>query len=853
MKALLSLRFAYRHFRSSFSAMALSMIAVALGVALVVAVRLMNAAVLQGFLDTADATAGRAALVIAGDEGTSFSDQIATQVSAVPGVRLAVPLVRGVAFPDDNSGELLTVHGIDLANDDAVRVYHVRRGTDALVDDLIEFLNQPDSIVLGRQFAESRGLTIGNTLKLVTPIGVKPFTVRGLLDPQGTARVLNGRLIVMDVAAAQPIFGASGQVNQIDVVTDPGEDIEGVREAIVPILPSGIRVEQPAVRKQVFRRALAAFQTMLSAFSLLAMMAGFVVCYGRLQGIFETRTWEIGLLRAVGLRRARVFTELLKEALLLGIGGIAVGIPLGIAIARWSLPVLAQTTALNFSLPIPAIAEPPIGDAPLFGAMVGIAAALAAALAPAARLARRSPVAALSMLGRETPGAAPISRVSVLAFAAVLLALIAAQTLLRLPALGLATTAMMVIGAAALSGPMIRGLIGWFQGSFGRLSPTARLVVAHLKRTPRGTALTVTTLGIGLGTVIMIGTLGWSFERSIVTMLTERYAASLVVTSAFVRGGYESAPVSERLVRELAEVPGVAAVAGEQHRRISYQGASVVLAAFDSSCFRGSTVCAWRLTRPIDGALDLVADGKAVVVSPSFALQFGAKERDHVRLSSSSGDVDLIIAAITPGQPESAIILARDVYVRLWDDPLITWAHVATTKEADPNVVADRIRRGLAGKYRLRVLSSAEMIQYFAAQVREAFSLQHLLEIVTLFLVVVGVGDTLAAAVATRRRQFGMMRAIGLHRTRLFRMVMLEGMAIGLLGVLLAVGLGVALSTFWVQVQFPALLGWTLEQYVPLVFVVAAGTVTVALCLVGALIPSIRAASLSPVVVLRGE
>jgi putative ABC transport system permease protein len=168
-------------------------------------------------------------------------------------------------------------------------------------------------------------------------------------------------------------------------------------------------------------------------------------------------------------------------------------------------------------------------------------------------------------------------------------------------------------------------------------------------------------------------------------------------------------------------------------------------------------------------------------------------------------------------------------------------------------VVADRIRKGLATKYRLRVLSSAEMIEYFAAQVREAFSLQRLLEIVTLFLVVVGVGDTLAAAVAARRRQFGMMRAIGLHRTRLFRIVMLEGVAIGLLGVLLAVGLGLALSTFWVQVQFPALLGWTLEQYVPVTFVVAAGVVTVALCLVGAFVPSIRAASMAPVAVPRGE
>ena len=120
MKALLSLRFAYRHFRSSFWAMALSMIAVALGVALVVAVRLMNSTVLQGFLDTVDATAGRATLVVGGDEGTSFSDEIVSKVAAVPGVKLAVPLVRGVAFPNDDSGELLTVHGVDFANDDAV-------------------------------------------------------------------------------------------------------------------------------------------------------------------------------------------------------------------------------------------------------------------------------------------------------------------------------------------------------------------------------------------------------------------------------------------------------------------------------------------------------------------------------------------------------------------------------------------------------------------------------------------------------------------------------------------------------------------------------------------------------------
>ena len=853
MKALLSLRFAYRHFRSSFWAMALSMIAVALGVALVVAVRLMNSTVLQGFLDTVDATAGRAALTVSGDEGTSFSEDLVSRVAAVPGVELAVPLVRGVAFPNDESGELLTVHGVDLANDDAVRVYHVRGESETLIDDLVEFLNQPNSILVGRQFADSRGIGVGQSLELVTPVGVKSFVVRGLLDPQGTARVLNGRVVVMDVFAAQPVFATPGQINQIDVLTSGGAEVGTVRAAIAPMLPSGIAVEEPEVRKHVLRKSIAAFQTMLSAFSLLATMAGFVVCFGRLQGLFETRVWEIGLLRAVGLRRLSVFSELSKEALLLGLGGATLGIPLGIAIARWSLPMLARTTALNFSLPVPAVAKPPIGDAPLIGLLVGLAAALAAAVAPAARLARRSPVAALSMRGRESPPAASTGRFAVGVLGATIVLLIAAQVALRLPVIGLATTVLMVIGAAALSGPMIRGTIGWLRTKSGKLDPTWRLVVAHLDRAPRGTALTVTTLGIGLGTVIMIGTLGWSFEKSIVSVLAHRYSASLVVTSAFVRGGYETAPLSHSILRQLSEVSGVSAVAGEQHRRISYKGSSVLLAAFDAPCFESAIVCNWALSRPIDGALRLVADGKAVLVSPSFALQFGVKAGDTIRLNSASGDVELVVAAVAPGQPESAIVLVRSVYSRLWDDPLVLWIHVASAQGTPTADVAQRIREQLGRRYRLRVLTSAEMINHFAEQVREAFSLQYVLEVVTLFLVLVGVGDTLAAAVVARRRQFGMMRAVGFHRVQLFRMVMLEGLSIGLLGLLLAIGLGLALGSFWVQVQFPALLGWTLEQYFPWTFVIVGGLVSMLICTVGAVVPSIRAASLSPVVVLRGE
>src|SRR5262249_26139055 len=224
MRAALSLTLAYRHVRSAIGRMALSVVAVALGVALVGALPLVNTAVLQSFLDAGGAGGGRAALTITARDNATFPEDVAKTVAEVAGVQLAVPLVTGVAFPDDTSGELLTVHGVDLGHDAAVRLYDQGKGVDEVIDDPLVFLNDPRSIILTREFAAGRGLTVGQEVPLVTPTGVKPFIVRGLLEPQGVARALGGRLVVMDLYAAQQAFAADGQINQIDLVLAPGAE-----------------------------------------------------------------------------------------------------------------------------------------------------------------------------------------------------------------------------------------------------------------------------------------------------------------------------------------------------------------------------------------------------------------------------------------------------------------------------------------------------------------------------------------------------------------------------------------------------------------------------------------------------
>jgi putative ABC transport system permease protein len=197
--------------------------------------------------------------------------------------------------------------------------------------------------------------------------------------------------------------------------------------------------------------------------------------------------------------------------------------------------------------------------------------------------------------------------------------------------------------------------------------------------------------------------------------------------------------------------------------------------------------------------------------------------------------------------------MSRESYRATWGDSLVAWIHVRLDESADKNAVSRAISAGLGRSHRLRILTSAEMIDDFARQVRQAFSLQYIAEAITFLLVLIGIGDTLAAGVVARTREFGMIRAVGIRRARLFQGVMLEGAAIGVLGLLLALGLGLALGFFWIEVQFPAILGWELDVHFPWRFAATSAVLTLFVCLTASVLPSFRAARLPVPQALRNE
>jgi len=211
------------------------------------------------------------------------------------------------------------------------------------------------------------------------------------------------------------------------------------------------------------------------------------------------------------------------------------------------------------------------------------------------------------------------------------------------------------------------------------------------------------------------------------------------------------------------------------------------------------------------------------------------------------------VMGVTATEPTVAIMISRDRYKAAWNDTQVRWVRIVVAPGVTREGVAAEIGRLLGSAYRLQIRSQPEMVEHLTSRVRQAFQSLYLMEVITLLLVLIGVGDTLATGVLERTQEFGMMRAVGLPRSRLFAMVVLEAIAMGLLGLLLAGATGLALGVFWVRVQFHALLGWALQMHFPVAFAAMAAVAAILLCIAGSLLPAWRAARLSVPAAMRNE
>ncbi len=235
----------------------LTALGIVLGVAVFVGMHTANQSVLYAFHQTVDRIAGSTQLQISSGE-TGFDENVLDRVQAAPDVRVAVPVIEAVANAGFKGEGNVLILGVDMTGDHGLRDYEVQGGDEDVVDDPLVFLAQPDSIIVTNTFARENGLRVGGKLPMSTMEGKKLFTVRGIMKSGGLASAFGGNLAVMDIYAAEKVFGRGRKFDRIDLAVKEGARVEDVQKKLQAMLgsgfPSGAAVgARPAVRSDVAR------------------------------------------------------------------------------------------------------------------------------------------------------------------------------------------------------------------------------------------------------------------------------------------------------------------------------------------------------------------------------------------------------------------------------------------------------------------------------------------------------------------------------------------------------------------------------------------------------------------------
>ena len=174
------------------------------------------------------------------------------RVQAVPQVRIAVPVIEAVVNTGLPGQGNLLILGVDMTGDRGLRQYDLESGDEAVIDDPLVFLAQPDSLIITDTFAKENKLGIGAKVPMSTMEGEKLFTVRGIMKSSGLASAFGGNLAIMDIYAAQKVFGRGRRFDRIDLAVQEGARVDDVKKKLEALLGSGFQVESPSARGQQF-------------------------------------------------------------------------------------------------------------------------------------------------------------------------------------------------------------------------------------------------------------------------------------------------------------------------------------------------------------------------------------------------------------------------------------------------------------------------------------------------------------------------------------------------------------------------------------------------------------------------
>ena len=790
--------------------LAATLAAIAVGVALGLAVHLINASAVTEFSQAVRATTGQADLEIRGPRA-GFDDAVLERVAADADIALASPILDVDAPVLDAPGLAKVSHGgtpgpaptLRIVGIDVFRAGGVTPGLiGAPADEARLALLADDTVFLSAAAQSWLGLAPGDTLTVQAGLAAVALRVAG-----GMPGARGGqRLASMDLGAAQWRLARLGRLSRIALRLAPGADRNAVKARLGALMPAGVFVAEPEegdIRASNLSRA---YRVNLDVLALVALFTGAFLVFSILSLSVARRAPQLALLGVLGLSARGRLAWMLAESALIGLAGSVLGLALGTGLAALALRLLAGDLGGAYFPGVAPRLQFSTTAALVYGAL-GVAVAVAGGWLPARSAQRIAPAQALKGLGESHPQHSPAWLGPLLLALGVLLA--QAPPVAGIPLAAYASVACLLLGGIACVPAAVALLLRRTR------APRHALVLLAVQRARHErSSATIAVSGVvaSLALAVALTVMVTSFREAVTQWLDDVLPADLYARAA-AGGGNDTAWVDDALVAQLRALPGVARVEGQRVAAIQLDASRPTVALVAK---RVADDPARRL--PLLGELLPAREGLlSVYVSEPAASLYGLRAGARFELPLPDGQRErAFVRAVWRDyarQHGAALIEHRD-YVALTGDDRVNDAALLLEPGATPSAVAQALRERFGAEH-ITIALPGE-IRALSLQIFDrTFLITYLMEAVAVVIGLFGIATTFAALAATRQGEFGMLRHLGFTRAEIGRLIATEGALTAGLGVIAGLAGGAAIAWVLIEIINRQSFHWSMELAVP--------------------------------------
>jgi putative ABC transport system permease protein len=772
----------------------------------------------------------------AGTEVASFPTDVVDRLAGLDEVELAEGEVEGIAVLVGDDGEPIgqfgpPTLGYSAFDNHELDAAELRSGA---------WPQDPGQIAIDAGTAGSQGWEVGAEVQLVLDGPVEPAEVVGIFGLGDMDNLMGATIVVVDKDTALARFGTDGEYTAAYLTASAGTSEAELIEAVSGALGDGYTVMTAAEVAEEQQAAIAPFVEVFSiallVFALVALLVGSFLIFNTFTIVLASRLRELALLRAIGAGRRQLLGSVLAEAALIGALGGAIGAAVGLLVAE-GLGLILGT--IGVSLPGEGLVVLP--RTVLVAVVVGIVVTTLAAVVPALRAVRIPPVAALT----EVAVAAPVGRGIVRTVVGTIL-LVAGLAALAMALVGDAGVAVLGVGAVALFvavaslAPLIVRPLAHVLGAPGAAAGVSgELARANAMRNPRRTAATASALMIGLALVSFVSIFASSLQATFRDTIADSFDADAVLQAGTVAG------VPDAVMDELRAIAEVEVVAPAAAGNVELDGERSLVGVMSADDFLA--VFDFEVTA---GDLETFRDG-GIVVTSTAADDRGLTAGDRVTAGLPAGEVELPVVAVIDG---GGIDVSWFVDAATWTEgggrtATVYSAYVTFVPDvevADASAAAAEV----AGAYpQVRLLDQAGFADALGDQLDQLVGVVVALLALSVIVALLGIVNTLVLSVVERTREIGLLRAVGMTRPQVRRMVRAEAISVALIGAALGLLLGIPLGAAFTQVDQLNLTTFSL----PWTQIVAGVVLAAVAGLLAGVVPARRAARLDVLEALHTE